>query len=154
MMQHTTGDRVAGGNRGEALPAGQKQRVYELAKDLGVDQKVLVDKVRSLGIEVKNHMSSLEPDDVARIKRSFEKERQENTVTERLSATVIRRRNKAGPGQPAMPQAISARPEVPAPRVADTETIVLPERTRPERFEMDEEASAKAAPARPARRRG
>src|SRR5215468_7832315 len=71
----------------------QRQRVYEVAKDMGLANKDLVDKIRALGIEVKNHMSALEPDDVARVRRALEKERQEHTVVERIQPTVIRRRN-------------------------------------------------------------
>src|SRR3954468_21041484 len=73
-----------------------KVRLYEVAKDLGLANKDLVAKVRALGIEVKNHMSNLEPDDVARVKRALDKERQANLVEERLSSTVIRRRSKDG----------------------------------------------------------
>ncbi len=79
-------------------PADQagKVRLYEVAKDLGLANKDLVAKVRALGIEVKNHMSNLDPDDVARVKRALDKERQANLVEERLSSTVIRRRSKDG----------------------------------------------------------
>ena len=42
-------------------PAGPRLRVYELAKDLNVQAKDLVAKIRALGIEVENHMSYLEP---------------------------------------------------------------------------------------------
>src|SRR3954467_13229950 len=73
-----------------------KIRLYEVAKDLGLANKDLVAKVRALGIEVKNHMSNLDPDDVARVKRALDKERQANLVEERLSSTVIRRRSKDG----------------------------------------------------------
>ncbi|HWE27561.1 MAG TPA: translation initiation factor IF-2, partial [Polyangia bacterium] len=73
-----------------------KVRLYEVAKDLGLTNKDLLEKVRGLGIEVKNHMSNLEPDDVARVKRALDKERQANLVEERLSSTVIRRRSKDG----------------------------------------------------------
>src|SRR5262245_4021099 len=90
MMQTTGG--VAGQNV-------QKVRVYEMAKDVGLTNKDLVDKIRALGIEVKNHMSALEPDDVARVRRAIEKERHENTVVERIQPTVIRRRSKGGPGE-------------------------------------------------------
>lgn len=37
-----------------------KVRIYELAKELGVDNKVVVDKAKELGFDVKSHMSSLE----------------------------------------------------------------------------------------------
>ena len=100
----TTGDRAtgAGGVQGQASSAtgtaGQKVRVYEVAKDVGLSNKDLVDKIRALGIEVKNHMSALEPDDVTRVKRALDKERHENTVVERIQPTVIRRRSKGGEG--------------------------------------------------------
>src|SRR5215470_17861643 len=89
-MMQTTGDRAAGSVPGSNA---QKVRVYEMAKDVGLSNKDLVDKIRGLGIEVKNHMSALEPDDVARVRRALEKERQEHTVVERIQPTVIRRRN-------------------------------------------------------------
>ena len=44
----------------------------------------------------KNHMSNLDVEDVARVKRALDKERQANLVEERLSSTVIRRRTKDG----------------------------------------------------------
>src|ERR1043165_9910114 len=100
-MMQTTGDRATGSGSGTGTGTGtggvqgqaQKVRVYEVAKDIGLSNKDLVDKIRSLGIEVKNHMSALEADDVARVRRALEKERQEHTVVERIQPTVIRRRN-------------------------------------------------------------
>src|SRR5262245_12154096 len=52
---------------------GEKMRVYEIAKEVGIPNKDLIAKIRALGLEVNNHMSSLDADDVARIKRSLEK---------------------------------------------------------------------------------
>ncbi len=69
-------------------------RVYEIAREVGLPNKELIAKIRALGLEVNNHMSSLDPDAVARVKRSLERERVENTVTKRLSSTVLRRRSK------------------------------------------------------------
>ena len=48
-------------------PAGPRLRVYELAKDLNVQPKDLVAKIRAMGIDVANHMSHLEPADVDRV---------------------------------------------------------------------------------------
>ena len=50
-------------------------RVYEIAKEVGIPNKELLAKIRSLGLEVNNHMSSLDADAVARIKKSLERER-------------------------------------------------------------------------------
>ena len=90
-----SGDRAVGGASGPT-DMGGKVRLYEVAKDLGLANKDLVTKVRALGIEVKNHMSNLDVEDVARVKRALDKERQSNLVEERLSSTVIRRRSKDG----------------------------------------------------------
>ncbi|REJ37469.1 MAG: translation initiation factor IF-2 [Bacillota bacterium] len=48
-----------------------KVRVYELARDLGVDSKEIVDFLASLGQDVKNHMSTVEDEYVARVLRRF-----------------------------------------------------------------------------------
>ena len=57
-----------------------KVRVYEVARELGLDNRELVNKIASLGIQVRNHMSALEPAEVERIKRSLDKEKQANLV--------------------------------------------------------------------------
>ena len=52
-----------------------KVRVYELAKDLNMTNRELLDKIRDLDIEVNSHMSSLDEDEVANIKSVFFRER-------------------------------------------------------------------------------
>src|SRR5256885_16412928 len=97
-------------------PVGPRVRVYELAKDLGVQPKDLVNKVRAMAIDVANHMSQIEAADVDRIKRAIERERHESLVEERLNDTVIRRRSQnapppAAPARPGVaPAAAAARP--------------------------------------------
>ena len=46
-------------------PLGPRVRAYELAKDLGVQPKDLVAKVRAMGIDIANHMSQIEPGEAA-----------------------------------------------------------------------------------------
>jgi translation initiation factor IF-2 len=93
---------------GTAVSAA-KIRVYELAKEFGMAPKNLVAKVRTLGVEVANHMSNLDGADADRVRRAIERERQESLVEERLSDTVIRRRSRSAgaarpaPAQPAAP---------------------------------------------------
>src|SRR6185295_6860108 len=85
---------------------GEKMRVYEIAKEVGIPNKDLIAKIRALGLEVNNHMSSLDADDVARIKRSLEKEKQavaQPQQTQRLATTgaVLRRRSSGDkPSEP------------------------------------------------------
>jgi len=115
-------------------------RVYEIAKEVGIPNKELLAKIRSLGLEVNNHMSSLNADDVARIKKSLEREKfATSTPTESQkvggsSGTVIRRRSSA-PEPAAPPPVIPAPPpmvrrrvveEAPPVRAAETNERVTP----------------------------
>ena len=47
-----------------------KIRIYELAKELGQDNKTLERAVRDLGIEIKNYMSTLTPEQALRVRAS------------------------------------------------------------------------------------
>jgi translation initiation factor IF-2 len=75
-----------------------KQRIYEIAKQLGLDNKVLVDKAKELGFNIKNHMSSLSDAEVNELKnkvkpstpaKSKNDEKKENKI--KLSVSSIRR---------------------------------------------------------------
>ncbi len=46
-------------------------RVHELAKELNVDSKELIEKIRKLDMQVKSHMSSLSDEQVSTVKESF-----------------------------------------------------------------------------------
>lgn len=48
-----------------------KKRIYEIAKELGISNKVVVDKAKDLGFDVKNHMSSLDDSQMNQLKGSF-----------------------------------------------------------------------------------
>ncbi|MDB4953434.1 MAG: translation initiation factor [Myxococcales bacterium] len=74
-------------------------RVYEIAKEVGIANKDLIAKIRALGLEVNNHMSSLDADDVARIRRSLEKEKASVAApqqTQRLGTGAVLRRRSSG----------------------------------------------------------
>ena len=46
-----------------------KMRVHELAKELGIDNKELIEILQKKNVEVKNHMSSLEDSVAEEIRR-------------------------------------------------------------------------------------
>ncbi len=79
-----------------------KERIYEIAKKLGIDNKVVVQKAKSLGFAVKNHMSSLEDSQVKQLKDSFqssapakkEKKTSKKNVKIKISVSSIRRRDR------------------------------------------------------------
>ncbi len=73
-----------------------KVRVYEIAKQLNMDQKSLVALFQSMGIgDVRNHMSAVESDVVERVKRHLERQKTPEVVEERIRPTVVKRRAKA-----------------------------------------------------------
>jgi translation initiation factor IF-2 len=72
-----------------------KVRVYEVAKQLNLDPKQVVGLFQAIGLtDVRNHMSSVEPEAVERVKRHIEKQRTHDVVEERVRSDgrVIKRR--------------------------------------------------------------
>jgi translation initiation factor IF-2 len=72
-----------------------KTRVYELARDLNMANKDLLERIKSLDISVKSHMASLDDDLVVMIKANILGKKQTDLEVTRVKPTVIRRRRKA-----------------------------------------------------------
>jgi translation initiation factor IF-2 len=71
-----------------------KVRVYELAKELSMDSKELVEKLKSGGIPIKNYMSTLDEQTVAKAREVALGVVSEVIEEKRIRPTVIRRRKK------------------------------------------------------------
>ena len=58
------------------MPEQQQEslKVYELAKELGLDSFTLLDKLKQINIEVKSHMSSLEESQAEKIREALRNE--------------------------------------------------------------------------------
>ncbi len=100
-----------------------KVRVYEVARELGVENRDLIQRIATLGIQVRNHMSVLDPVEVDRIKRSLGKDRSEAMVEERIRPTVVRRKRRKATDDAEKPEpaAVGAAPEAtPAPPTPPT----------------------------------
>lgn len=80
-----------------------KKRVYELAKELGLENKDLIAHLEKIGITVKSHSSSLEDDEVDRIKKELLAKEPKQIVEQRIKSTVIRRRAVRTPLEEALP---------------------------------------------------
>jgi len=90
-----------------------KVRVYEVAKQLNLDPKAVVSLFQAVGInDVRNHMSSVEPEAVERVKRHLEKQKTHDVVEERVRPGVVKRRAVAKPG--GAPEAPPSVPHPPA----------------------------------------
>ncbi len=72
-----------------------KVRVYELARELGLENRELVSRISALGLQVRNHMSALEGAEAERIRRAVAKEQSGKLVEEKIRPTVVRRRSVA-----------------------------------------------------------
>jgi len=94
-----------------------KVRVYEAAKQLNVDPKAAVALFQAIGVvDVRNHMSSVEPEAIERVKRHLEKQKTHDVVEERIRPTVVKRRAiaKAPAEAASAPQIPLAPPSVPS----------------------------------------
>lgn len=69
-----------------------KKRVYELAKELGMESKVLIARLEKIGISVKSASASLEEDDAERARKELTAGELREVVEKRIKTTVIRRR--------------------------------------------------------------
>ena len=81
-----------------------KVRIYEVAKELGMEQKALVALVQSMGFaDVRNHMSSVDTELVERVRRHIEKQKSTSIVEERIRPTVVKRRAVGRPDKGDVP---------------------------------------------------
>lgn len=72
-----------------------KKRIYEVAKEVGVDNKVVVQKAKELGFDVKNHMSSIDDAQVEKLKGSFQNSAPaEKNNKIKISVSSIRKNEK------------------------------------------------------------
>src|SRR5690349_21313508 len=116
-----------------------KLRVYEVARDLGMDQKALVSLLQSSGVpDVRNHMSSIGADVVERIRRQLEKQKAPAVVEARIHPTVVKRRAAVRPAEP--------QPAAPAPAASAPAPAPVPA-SRPSAPAPSAPAAASAPPA-------
>ena len=77
-----------------------KIRVYELARDLNMTNKTLIEKISSMNISVASHMSSLDEETIAAIKANAVGTKLKSVEVTRVRPTVIRRRKKTESVEP------------------------------------------------------
>jgi translation initiation factor IF-2 len=71
-----------------------KKRVYELARELNLTNKSLLEKISSLDLGLNSHMSTLTDEIEARIRQFIKGGTEPSLVEKRVKPTVIRRRRK------------------------------------------------------------
>jgi len=106
-----------------------KLRVYELAKELEMANKELLERIGSLGIQVKGHMSSLDKEQAKLVRDMVEGRSRQLIEEKRVRRGVIRRRRKIVQTEPApQPVEIEAKVETPPPAdvTPEAEVEVVP----------------------------
>jgi translation initiation factor IF-2 len=93
----------------------KKPRVYEVAKELGMSSEAVLQIVRRLGVEVKNHMSTLLPETVQKVQAEMAQEktavREEQARKHEQEVQRAREeRARAAAAAQAAAQAVAARP--------------------------------------------
>jgi translation initiation factor IF-2 len=86
-----------------------KIRAYKLAEELDIDRNEFVEKAAELGVELKNAMAALEPEDAQLLREklggaSAKTAMVEKRVDRKGGAAVIRRRKKVAPVEPPAPE--------------------------------------------------
>ena len=66
-----------------------KLKVYELAKELGLSNTEMLEKIKSMGIDVKSHLSTLDEKDIEKIRGNKKKNNKEEKKAEQIH--IIRR---------------------------------------------------------------
>ncbi len=85
-----------------------KIRVYELAKELNMKNKALLDRLVEMEVSVSSHMTSLEDDVVEKIRADISGKKGETSKEVREKPTVIRKRRKRPSDKGAHPRSDAA----------------------------------------------
>jgi translation initiation factor IF-2 len=90
-------------------------RVHELGKELHLENKEFIAKLKEMGIEVKSHASTLTDEQVKKVKERLVKIVKESIVEQRVMPTVIRRRKTVEVIEPPPPEPLPPEPVPEAP---------------------------------------
>ena len=140
-----------------------KLRIYELARELGVENKLILERAKSLGLTGKtSHSNSLEPDEADLIRRDVIRQAigqtpdtqkvktrvdsatgEEQAIVESRKGNVIRRRKKTGP----TPEEIKAKEEAERAAKEAEQAVEAEEITADNIFEEREVSEEAAEPA-------
>lgn len=76
-----------------------KQRIYEYAKELNIKSKDVIDELKKTGIEVSNHMQTLEDDQVKALDKVFKKDQAPKQQKEQKNTQSNHKNQKQGNNQ-------------------------------------------------------
>ncbi len=119
-----------------------RMRVHELAKELNMNNKDIIDRIVKLGIQVKNHMSTLTESTVEKIRQQCSTDKGETVEEKRIGRVVVRRRKKTSPEELKTGEGAGVlEPESLGP---ESEVPVMPSERKPEDMPAQEDRSPQA----------
>jgi len=131
-----------------------KLRVYELAKELKLDNKDLVRQLIDLGLDVRNHMSVISPEEAQVVRDRLKEERSEVVEEKRVTTQVIRRRRRQVESEEPEGELLEAAPEqspaAPEPQEAPAPPVMESAPAEPEPPAEPVAAAPEPSPAPPA----
>jgi translation initiation factor IF-2 len=118
-------------------------RVHELAKEIGLGSKDLVEKLRALNIETKSHMSSVDESTIKLIRAEYAKDTPAPTQGNEAAVPAVEEKKEAEPTPP-KPATIKAeeKKEEPAPEVKSEDDELLQAMIAEEEAKEKEELAA------------
>ena len=120
-----------------------KKRLYEIAKEVGVESKVVVAKAQELGLSVKSHSSSVEEADANRITSSLKGGAVKAESKPAFKVAPAPKEEKVAPKVVEAP-ASKPTPAKKSPKAEEKETPATPKKPQSRNFKAEREARAKA----------
>jgi len=120
-----------------------KKRLYEIAKEVGVESKVVVAKAQELGLSVKSHSSSVEEADANRITSSLKGGAVKAESKPASKVAPAPKEEKVAPKVVEAPVSKST-PAKESPKAEAKETPATPKKPQSRNFKAEREARAKA----------
>jgi len=126
-----------------------KIRIYELARDLNMKNKVLLDRLKDMDIIAGSHMSSLDSETADRIRANIFGKKTGMVEETRVKPTIIRRRRKKVQEEPIRleasseegvlpePETVSEEPSEGAPKEEETKKETVPVQEAKEEIKKD-----------------
>ncbi len=96
-----------------------KVRVYEVAKQLGIDEQAALTLLQQQGAAVRNRLSAVDADVADRARRALERAKAPAVVEERIRPTVVRRK----PTKVESPVEVAPPPSAPAPMARPSHSV-------------------------------
>lgn len=71
-----------------------KMKIHELAKELGVASKEIIEKAQKLGLKITSHLSNIDEEQANQIRKQYSNKAEKNTVKQLKGKTIKKKRRK------------------------------------------------------------